>query len=216
MKNENLNRTIDLRTIIDQEREKDLIKSGLRPSCTIMDSLYINFPKVFKTLVICGLCYVLWWTYWVVETFAYDDIQNKIRLERLEICEEAYKNSWINEQFLYEQIPAVRCATYMTLIYAFESNFWKSEKCVNQKNCHGMKWNWYDTPKWFLIFNSFTDWRKYFAKKYFRWHYKKNIRTFVYNWSMTDQEVYTEFVTTRYWKIYNELENLYITWNPLR
>jgi hypothetical protein len=50
-------------------------------------------------------------------------LQDKIRLSRLRICQEEYKNAEIGQKFINEQIPAVRCATYMTLVYAFESNF---------------------------------------------------------------------------------------------
>lgn len=137
-------------------------------------------------------------------------IRDQIRLDRLESCQEAYKESEINEQFLYKQIPAVRCATYSTLIMAFESNYGQSKKCIEQKNCHGMKGNGYDTPRGFLTFNTYREWRDYFSKKYFQWHYKKDIKTFVHNWSMTDQAVYTKFVEDRYWLVYNELETLYI------
>jgi len=139
-------------------------------------------------------------------------IQDKIRLERLEVCQNAYKNSWINEQFLYWQVPAVRCATYMSLIYAYESNFGKSRKCIEDKNCHWIKWNWYDTPRGFLRFETYREWREYFAKKYFKWHYKKNVSKFVYSWSITDRNTYINFVSSKYWNVYKELEYLYMTW----
>lgn len=137
-------------------------------------------------------------------------VRDQIRLDRLITCQEEYKKSEINEQFLYWQIPAVRCATYSTLIMAFESNYGQSRKCIEQKNCHGMKGNGRDHPAWFITFNTYTEWRQWFADRYFKFHYKKNIRTFVHNWSETDQEVYTKFVEDRYWVVYNELETLYI------
>ena len=139
-------------------------------------------------------------------------IRDKIRQERLEVCQKAYKNSWISEKFIYKQLPVVRCATYMWLIYAYESNFWKSRKCLEDKNCHWMKWNWVDTPQGFLKFETFKEWREYFAKKYFRFHYKKNINTFVNNWSMTDRKTYKSFMKKRFWKMYWELEYFYLTW----
>lgn len=160
--------------------------------------------------------FVGWGIFTPETTNAYDtgeniSIRDSIRLERLEVCQKAYKKTHINEQFLYDQIPAVRCATYMSLIYAFESNFWKSRKCTVQKNCHGMKGNWYDHPAGFITFDTYTEGREWFANRYFKFHYKKNIRTFVYNWSMTDREIYVGFVEKRYWKMYNELEYLYMT-----
>ena len=132
-----------------------------------------------------------------------------IRTERLDICQTAYKNSEINKQFIHWQIPAVRCATYMSLIFAYESGYGKSAKCVKTNNCFWLKWNWYDTPKGFLHFKTQTEGREYFAKKYFKWHYKKDIKTFVHNWSMTDQKIYTTFVKDRFWKFHNEIEKLY-------
>jgi hypothetical protein len=101
----------------------------------------------------------------------------------------------------------------MSLIYAFESSFWKSRKCVEQKNCHGMKWNWVNHPAGFITFNSHTESREWFANRYFKFHYKKDIKTFVYNWSMTDQKVYTEFIKARFWEMYRELEYQYMNWN---
>jgi hypothetical protein len=80
-----------------------------------------------------------------------------------------------------------------------------------RKNCWGIKGNWIDTPMWFLRFLTYLDGRYYFAMKYWDYHYKKNIDEFVYTWSMTDREIYTKFMEDRYWKIYNELEYLYMT-----
>ena len=137
-------------------------------------------------------------------------IKEQIRTERLEICEKAYKESWINKRFIHDQVPAVRCATYMTLIYAFESDFWQSNMCTTQNNCHGMKWNGYNHPAWFITFENQTQSREWFANRYFKFHYKKDIKTFVYNWSMTDQEDYTTFVKSRYWQVYAEIEYLYM------
>jgi hypothetical protein len=105
---------------------------------------------------------------------------------------------------IYGQLPVVRCATFATLVYAYESNYWVSNICKTQKNCYWMKKNWE-----FITFNSYDDWTKYFAEKYFQWHYKKTISVFVRDWSMTDREEYTYFITFNFWKVYQELENLY-------
>ena len=140
-------------------------------------------------------------------------IQDKIRLERMEVCQQAYKLSNINEKFLYWQIPAVRCTTYITLIYAYESNFWKSKKCIEKNNCWGIKGNWYDTPRWFLSFKTQRAGRLYFATKYFKWHYKKNVNEFINSWSMTDRKTYKHFVWSRWFKIYRQNEYLLLTYN---
>jgi hypothetical protein len=110
---------------------------------------------------------------------------------------------------IYGQLPVVRCATFATLVYAYESNYWVSNLCKNSKNCFWLRWNGVDTPAWFLTFSSYEEWLKYFAEKYFKWHYKKKISVFVKDWSMTDREVYIAFMNANFWKVYQELENLY-------
>ena len=139
------------------------------------------------------------------------NIAKEIRIKRLESCENAYKESWIKDKFIYKQLMVVRCATYSTLIYAYESNFWQSEKCIKMKNCYGMKWNWYEHKAWFITFDTYEEWRNWFSYKYFQWHYKKKINTFVNNWSETQQEEYKSFMWNNYTKIYKELEILYLT-----
>lgn len=205
-----MNNTIDLKYIMAREYCDKVELSTLKDK--IIDKVYII---LFYIWIISTLWLVLGMITPQI-TFGADiaqnnEIRDEIRQERLEICQKAYKNTQINEMFIYEQLPAVRCATYMSLVYAYESNFGKSRKCVEDKNCHGMKWNWVDTPAWFLKFKTHKEGREYFAKKYFRWHYKKDITTFVYNWSMTDRSTYIAFMKKRYWKMYNELEYLYMT-----
>ena len=211
----NKNLTIDLKKIIAQD---------------YIDSRKSNFTRIKeKTLKYISIAWIVWFIIvfsvgWGIvtppEANGYNtgenmSIRDKIRLERLEVCQKAYKMTHINEQFIYKQIPAVRCATYMSLIYAYESNFWKSERCVRDKNCFGIKWNWIDTPRWFLKFETETQGREYFAKKYFKFHYKKKVSEFVKSWSMTDQDTYINFVSSKYWNMYKELEYLYITWEAI-
>lgn len=181
---------------------------------------YLNTKWYFKNWILdyIAVAWIIWFIIIVIIglfqpkiSFANDDIQDKIRLERLSICQKAYKESEIREQFIYKQIPAVRCATYMTLIYSYESNFWKSNMCKQQKNCWWIKGNWYDTPKWFLAFKTYEEWKQYFAKKYWKFHYKKDINSFVNSRSMTDRENYKLFMRKNYWNIYKELEYLYLT-----
>jgi len=209
------NLTIDLKGMMAQEY-LDSKKSDF----TILKEKFMKIISIAWIVWFVVVCLFGWGMITPPEVKAYDtgenmSIRDQIRQERLEICQKAYKNSGINEQFLYDQVPAVRCATYMSLIYAFESDFGKSRKCVVQKNCHGMKWNWVNHPAGFITFNSHTESREWFANRYFKFHYKKDIKTFVYNWSMTDQAVYTEFVKARFWKMYRELEYQYMTWKTL-
>lgn len=132
------------------------------------------------------------------------------REQRLEVCHEAYKASGIGKMYLYEQLPVVRCATYMSLVYAYESDFGQSRRCREDRNCWGMKGNGVDTPPWFLIFQTEKEWREYFAKKYFQWHYKKKIEQFVYGWSTTDRATYISFMRERYRDLYLDLELRYV------
>ena len=210
----NLSHTIDLRSIIENEKEKELIKWWYITDLTIIEKMMIKFPLITRIFLLLGASFLVFSILLAFhKTNAYEEvsIKDKIRLERLEICEKAYKKTNINNMFIYEQLPVVRCATYMTLVYAYESNFGKSNMCRTTRNCFGIKWNWYDTPKWFLTFKTEREWREYFAKKYFQWHYKKKINDFVNSWSETDQATYKQFMYNNYWSIYRETEYLYIT-----
>lgn len=79
------------------------------------------------TMVLLGLGFIL--SFFVESAFAKShhgvelSVRDQIRYERLEMCQQAYKESGINKKFIHGQIPAVRCATYLTLIYAYESGF---------------------------------------------------------------------------------------------
>ena len=126
-----------------------------------------------------------------------DENRDRIRKERIQTCKEYWDHS------------IEKCATFMTLVYAYESWFWKSRRCVEDKNCYGMKWNWYDTPAWFLVFDTHQEGDRYFAKKFYQWHYKKDVETFITHWSMTDRETYIEFFYARYDTIYNNMIELW-------
>ena len=126
-------------------------------------------------------------------------MQDKIRIERLKSCQKYAKT-----QKIYDQDAIVRCATFATIVFAFESDFWKSWLCQNRKNCYWMKGNWIEYPKWFITFSSFEKWNEYFAKKYFQFHYKKKVPDIVRSWSMTDRDAYISFFNVNYKKIYNE------------
>lgn len=141
---------------------------------------------------------------WIQEELS---IQDKIRKERLEVCEDAFINSWIEKN---KTNNILNCATMMTLVYAFESNYWTSRMCIQSKNCYWMKGNWIDTPKWNLKFSSFREWSEYFAKKFFDFHYLKTIKVFVYNWAEGNRIPYIDFIESKYSSIYEELKFIYL------
>jgi hypothetical protein len=104
----------------------------------------------------------------------------------------------------------------MTLVYAFESNYWRSEKCFNNFNCFGIKKTSYNT--WikykldnnnFKIYKNYNEWNLDFARLYIRFHLNKNINEFIKSWSMTDRQVYIWFMKEKYWSIYNYFILLY-------
>jgi len=55
------------------------------------------------------------------------------REARLIACE---KYSHLATEYKHDQDIIKRCATYSTLIYAYESNYGRSTMCQTQNNCH--------------------------------------------------------------------------------
>lgn len=146
--------------------------------------------------------------------------KDSIREARLEACKQGYKNNKarINEIYKHDtQNPIVRCATMMTLQFAFESNYWKSPMCINTKNCFWIKEPWRTDIKvnykvWnnrFLIFDNFDDGNKAYAILYFKWHFNKNINELINGRSTTDQIPYINFVKKNYWKTFWEVQKIY-------
>jgi hypothetical protein len=117
------NLTIDLKGIMAQEY-LDSKKSDF----TILKEKFMKIMSISRIALLVTACFFGWGMIAPIDVKAYDTSENigvrdKIRQERIEICQKAYKESEINEQFIYDQVPVVRCATYMSLIYAFESSF---------------------------------------------------------------------------------------------
>lgn len=171
------------------------------------------WQKILQLWLVTFTILWMWYStsFFIPEVSAADyGIREQIREERLEICTEAFRNSWIKHKFIYEQLMSVRCATYMSLIYAYESGYGSSRMCIEDKNCFGIKGNWYDTPAGFLKFKTEREGREYFARKYFDFHYKKNIETFVRDWSMTDRATYISFMRSKYFDLYMQLEKQYL------
>ena len=199
MQNKNLPHIIDLRS---QYFVEELKKKWYKIKKKRNFKLDFNFIK--KAIVIAWFILfflTIYLNYFVKKSEARKDftLQEKIRIERLKSCQKYAKIEKI-----YWQDAIVRCATFATIVFAFESDFWKSWLCQNQKNCYWIKWNWIEYPKWFITFPTFEKWNEYFAKKYFQFHYKKKVPDFVISWSMTDRDAYISFFNVNYKKIYNE------------
>lgn len=147
--------------------------------------------------------------------YGVDNYQDYARKIRLEICNRVYfaNKDWVDSTYIHDQDIVVRCATMMTLIWSYESDYFASERCIRDYNCFWIKD--YNTGA-FKIYDSLYEWQVDFAKKYlvgngnntFRWHKNRNITEFVYAWSMTDRETYIDFVSSKYWEVYNNLNML--------
>lgn len=203
MQNKNLPHIIDLRSqYFVEELEKKWYKINKKRNF----KLDFNFIK--KVIVIAWFILfflTIYLNYFVKKSEARKDftLQEKIRIERLKSCQKYAKIEKI-----YWQDAVVRCATFATIVFAFESDFWKSNICLNRKNCFWMKWNWVEYPTGFINFRNFDEANNFFAKKYFQFHYKKKVEDFVYSWSMTYRKSYIYFFNKNYQKIYSEIENL--------
>lgn len=140
-----------------------------------------------------------------------------IREARIKACATAYweYKERITERYIHtDQNWIIRCFSFMSLTYAFETWYWKSNMCINNKNCFWIKeptykWvlNWINYRVWnwrFLILDNFDDWNLLYARLYARWHLNKTIDTYIYDWSMTDREVYIWYMKDNYWHFYNE------------
>lgn len=123
--------TIDLKEM--QAREYLASKETTMSKTSKIILKYIGFAGVIWFIIVT----LVGWGIVSPEANAHHDlsIKSKIRLERLEACEKEYKKSNINKQFIHGQVPASRCATYMTLVYAYESNYGTSRMCREDKNC---------------------------------------------------------------------------------
>lgn len=198
-----MNNTIDLAWIHAKERNEWLIKNWYRKPPINYKNIAINLACALFLLLL-GIIMPIW------KTEAYNlTIQDKIRLERLEVCQIAIKKADIASNQLELQDLVIKCALRMTGVYVVESRTWKEE--IRKNNFLWLK----RTVNWYYWFNSFKSWydcRLYFARKYAEFHYKKSARTFVYwfwidnkwqyGWSTTDKESYTQTL----YKIENDTE----------
>lgn len=203
MKNKNLNPIIDLRSLYFVEELEKTWKYKVKKK------KYFSFNTIKKAVVIAWFVlffltiYLNYFYIWKAEAKNNFTLQEKIRLSRLQSCAE-----YAQVKKIYWQDAITRCATFATIVFAFESNFWKSQMCRDLKNCYWIKGNGVEYPAWFITFENYDEANKYFAKKYFKFHYKKKVKEFVYSWSMTDRDAYISFFNVNFLKIYNEILKL--------
>lgn len=199
MQNKNLPHIIDLRSqYFVEELEKKWYKINKKRNFKL-DLNFIKKAIVIAWFILFFLTIYINYFYLKTEAKKVYTEQEKIRLSRIKACE---KYSKVRK--IYWQDAIVRCATFATIVFAFESDFWKSNICLNKKNCFWIKWNWIEYPAGFINFRDFDEANNFFAKKYFQFHYKKKVPEFVRSWSMTDRDAYISFFNVNYKKIYNE------------
>lgn len=146
---------------------------------------------------------------------------DQVRLERIEACNIASQEyaEWIKDRYIHrQQDPVLRCATFMHLVYAYESWWWTSPRCQNDMNCFWIKQPTYNPFRWisywvrypgrFIIFENKQDANLVFARLYFRWHMNKTIPVFINWWSMTDRDTYIAFMQDRFVNTYHIYESL--------
>ena len=143
--------------------------------------------------------------YWV------DNYQDYIRKIRLEICDRSARQVWL--QISTEQL--LHCWTMMTLVTAFESDYMASRLCVEDNNCI-----WIRSWGKFKKYSSQYEWYMDFGVKFWTYHYKKSIFTFVWWYKQTDwswwygwswdapykKQQYTDFINSKYDLVYNQLK----------
>jgi len=151
--------------------------------------------------------------YWV------DNEQDYQRKLRIEACTRVYEQNkdFIDETFIHNtQNAIIRCSSMMTLIWAYESDYFRSNMCVKNSNCFWIK----DYTTWnFKVYNDRYEWYLDFARLYlvwnwdntFKWHKNRSIVQFVENWSWDSVEVekrYIKFVSSKYWITYKAIKQL--------
>ena len=94
----------------------------------------------------------------------------------------------------------------------------QSRRCTEDLNCKGLK-GWQNGSYGFMKFDSYYQENIYFAEKFWKYHYKKSLFTFVYGfkqkdgswkygWTYTEQATYLDYLQSNYDKTYSELNKL--------
>lgn len=140
----------------------------------------------------------LWVKAWTGQTFT---DQDNARLERIAICEEMYEKH--KDRITNKNDVVIRCATMMTLQYAFESGHGKSKKCVYQKNCYWIKNNKRDrcikSNNWFCTYSAQIEWSRDYAEMFMK-HYEgyKSVTAYLHVYSPDGNNSYHKFVLSKY------------------
>ena len=179
-------------------------------------------PYITKTLAvfIIGLLAINWVynnSLEQAEASSYS-LQDQIRLDRIRGCIEGYKanKERVDEIYLHtKQNKIARCATYATLVYAKESWWGKSDRCLTRYNCFWIRNSTHQSGvSYKLDYNNFKIYRNYedantdFGHLYFKWHFNRSWYDFVRVWSETDQQTYTSFINDNYNEVYKEILTL--------
>lgn len=123
------------------------------------------------------------------------------RLERKVVCHEMYQE-WKERVIRHDEIVE-RCATMMTIQYAFESGHWKSKRCTVDNNCFGIKNNrrarCIRSGDGFCAYSAQIEWMRDYAEmfmKHYEWYATLSAYMDVYcpdgNWA------YPKFVYSKY------------------
>lgn len=220
-----MNNTLDFRAM---KQVEELNKKGYYIACDmdILERFMFKYTRISKILTLMGVCFIIWCVtiYWGITTVSADynelSIQDQIRLERLEVCQEALKESSLHYNQAEMAELVIKCTQRMIWVYIMESGTGKDE--IRTNNFLWLK-RTVNGQYWFHSFKTGRECRKYFATKYFKFHYKKSPRTFIYGfwidnqwkfgWSVTDKEIYTNFLTNveNNQELTNELNYLYFT-----
>lgn len=132
-----------------------------------------------------------------VETIRLD----KVRQERIDICKISYEK--LKDKVINHKNVVERCATMMTLQYAYESGHGKSSRCTKGNNCFGIKHNKRDrcikNPDWFCTFKSQKEWSYDYAEMFYK-HYEwyKTVWAYLHAYSPDGNMSYHAFVKARY------------------
>lgn len=221
----NMNNTIDLKYIIARDYCDSVELWNTKDKVINYGYIVLHYLGMFTLAFIVSfalffLLYTKSNASYIPDEYKYywvDNEQDYQRKLRLETCQRVYEQNknFVDETFIHTtQNPVVRCATMMTLIWAYESDYFQSNMCKTQNNCFWIKsfttWqfksynnryeNYLDFARLYLVWN----WNNTF-----KWHKNRNITQFVYTWSMTDRETYIDFLNKRFWNTYKEIKNIY-------
>lgn len=126
---------------------------------------------------------------------------DKVRQERKVICQEVYEK--LKDKVINHKNVVERCATMMTLQYAYESGHGKSLRCTKGNNCFWIKHNKRDrcirNTDWFCTFKSQKEWSYDYAEMFYK-HYEgyRSIEAYLHAYSPDGNKSYHSFVKSKY------------------